>query len=55
MGVDTEMIRSTLRLSLGADNTPEEIVEAVRVIARTVLSLRARSFAAPLTPALSPD
>jgi cysteine desulfurase len=46
MGVEPQLIRSTLRLSVGVDNTPEEIAAAVGIIARTVKELRARSPAA---------
>lgn len=55
MGVDPPLIRATLRLSVGVDNTPQEIADAVQVIARTVHSLRAKGFTAPLTPTRSPD
>lgn len=41
MGVAPELIRSTLRLSVGVDNTEDEIAEAVQVIARVVTRLRA--------------
>lgn len=43
MGVDPQLIRSTLRLSIGADNTPEEITDAVQLIARVVDRLRRSS------------
>lgn len=46
MQVDPLLIQSTLRLSAGAENTAEEMVEGVRVIARTVQNLRARGAAA---------
>jgi len=49
MGVDPQLIRSTLRLSVGVDNTPEEIGAAVQVIARTVNGQRSRSTAEQAT------
>jgi cysteine desulfurase len=40
MGVQPELIRSTLRLTLGIDNTSEEIGAAVEIIARVVAGIR---------------
>jgi cysteine desulfurase len=42
MGVAPELARSTLRLSVGVDNTPEEIGAAVRIMAGVVERLRQR-------------
>jgi cysteine sulfinate desulfinase/cysteine desulfurase-like protein len=42
MDVPPELLQSTLRLSVGIDNTPHEIDQAVRIIARITSQLRTR-------------
>ena len=50
MGVPTEIARSSLRLTVGKGNTPEEIETVLEVLPRLVARLRALSPIDPTTP-----
>lgn len=43
MGIEPRIARSTLRFSLGRDNTEQEIAEAVSVLGNTIADLRSRN------------
>jgi cysteine desulfurase len=56
MGLPDEVIRSSLRFSLGITNTPAEVAEAARRIIKTVNDLRARKSLrnSPASPRQAP-